>query len=66
MRPVRRGFTLIELLVVVAIMAVLMMLLLPAIQRVREAANRSRCMSNIRQVSTAMHMYQHDYRNLPP
>jgi prepilin-type N-terminal cleavage/methylation domain-containing protein len=65
-RAQRRAFTLIELLVVVAIIAVLMMLLLPAVQRVREAANKARCMSNLRQVGLAMHMYHHDMGHFPP
>jgi prepilin-type N-terminal cleavage/methylation domain-containing protein len=65
-RPPRRpGFTLIELLVVVAIIAILMMLLLPAIQRVREAANKVRCSSNLSQIALAVHMYHHDHQRLP-
>jgi type II secretory pathway pseudopilin PulG len=56
---------LIELLVVVAIIAVLMMLLLPAIQRVRESANKARCASNLRQIGIAWHMFHHDHGHLP-
>jgi prepilin-type N-terminal cleavage/methylation domain-containing protein/prepilin-type processing-associated H-X9-DG protein len=64
--PDRRGFTLIELLVVIAIIAILIALLLPAVQQAREAARRTQCKNNMKQVGLALHNYESTHKAFPP
>src|SRR3989442_1755716 len=65
-RRLSSGFTLVELIVVIGIISLLMAMIFPAVMRVRGAADKLLCEDNLRQIGISLHLYENDYRRLPP